>query len=128
MKVVAAIAIAATGALASDSNKALGTALGELLTQRFEQLESPEFAPRQVGAAAAFAADAAAEPASPSASPRALPFVIPAPEAAAELAIDNVVLGQWLAVLPALLRFTGSSGSLVDFLRRLPLVGVATPP
>ena len=79
------------------SNRLAGTAFGELLGQRFEHLESPDFHPALLGAAAAF-------PPGWGGPVPAMPFLIPAAEAAEELAIDNVILGQWLAVLPALMR------------------------
>ena len=79
------------------SNRLAGTAIGELLGQRFEHLESPDFHPALLGAAAAF-------PPGYGGPVPALPFLVPAAEAAEELAIDNVILGQWLGVVPAMLR------------------------
>ena len=90
------------------ANRLAGTALGELLGQRFEQLELPDFAPRQLGAAQLMPGGGGGPAAD---GEGALPFVIPASEAAEELAIDNSLLALWLGVLPALLRnATGCTG------------------
>ena len=89
------------------SNRLAGTAIGELLGQRFEQLESPEYHPQQLGAASAFIPEGGSAPVYYCGPPPAtMPYTIPASEAAEELAIDNVILGAWLGVLPALVRAT----------------------
>ena len=65
-----------------------------------------QHSPRQLGAAEVFGDDAGPEKAD-------LPCIMPAPAPPPELSVDNVVLGAWMGVTPAMLRnaFGGTGGA-----------------
>ena len=99
------------------ANRLVGTAFGELLGQRFEQLESPEFAPRLLGAASVIANETTDldgdgdDDVVVDTDPSDDVHLIPAADAAEELAVDNKYLALFIGCLPAMLRHaTGSSG------------------
>ena len=88
------------------ANRLAGVMFGELLQQRFEHLDIPEHAPRQLGVAEKFGDDAG--PVRPE-----VPFLMPAPKPPPELSVDNVLLGIWIGIVPAMVRnaFGGTGGA-----------------
>ena len=78
------------------------TPLGDLLEQRFEQLELPNYTPKFLGCIGVPPFQNTPPPSKEKTSH--LPYTIPAGAAAAPMALDNVQLNAWLAMLPALLR------------------------
>ena len=74
------------------ANRLAGTMFGEILQNRFEHLDTPELAARQLGAHEVFGGGAEAGE-----SP--YPFLIPAAEAAEELSIDNAILAECVVQL-----------------------------
>ena len=78
------------------------TPLGELIGQRLEQLELPDFSPKQLGCEGVPPFTRASAPSKVQTA--LLPYVMPASEAAAPMSLDNALLNTWMGLLPALLR------------------------